>query len=265
MEFIVSLISALCVRNKKLLSRVQNDDWLQGWYSFINELSLPDLLLRLLLILVPVLLMGWLFEWIQHDWLGLFELLFALFAVAYSLGRFEFDAVLANYLNSLRNNDVQAARLGLGAIGDDADDLVSMQYEVEYELAYNEFQRWFPIVFWFFVAGPVAAVAYRIISWLEARDDAWEPVLGLVEWVPARLTGLSLALVGNFDDFVSSWDEVLEHGLDTRASLHAFVGSSLDSELQPAEAVERAEEQLALFKRALVLWIVVAAVLVLFT
>lgn len=59
----------------------------------------------------------------------------------------------------------------------------------------------FTVVFWYIVAGPVVAVAYRVIAL--CRDispvsfQAGE-VADVLEWIPARLTVLLFLLVGNF-------------------------------------------------------------------
>lgn len=59
----------------------------------------------------------------------------------------------------------------------------------------------FAVVFWYIVAGPIVAVAYRLITLcrdigpvtLQANE-----ITDLFEWIPARLTVLLFLLVGNF-------------------------------------------------------------------
>lgn len=76
----------------------------------------------------------------------------------------------------------------------------------------------FGVMFWFVVLpGPVGAVAYRLSDFLVRRwrkASADEPntfdrfarrAFNVVDWAPARLTGISFAIVGNFEDAILCW------------------------------------------------------------
>lgn len=59
----------------------------------------------------------------------------------------------------------------------------------------------FSLVFWYVIAGPIGALAYRLITL--CRDINFVSVqateiIDLLEWIPARLTALLFLLVGNF-------------------------------------------------------------------
>jgi AmpE protein len=59
----------------------------------------------------------------------------------------------------------------------------------------------FAVVFWYLVAGPIAALFFRLFSL--ARDITQvaplaHTVTDLLEWIPARITALLYLLVGNF-------------------------------------------------------------------
>ncbi len=59
----------------------------------------------------------------------------------------------------------------------------------------------FSVIFWYVVAGPIAVLAYRVISLSQAIPAVAEQakqVTDVLEWVPARLTVLLYLLVGNF-------------------------------------------------------------------
>lgn len=59
----------------------------------------------------------------------------------------------------------------------------------------------FSVVFWYIIAGPIAAVAYRLITLCRDVDEIHVPaneLTDLLEWIPARLTVLLFLLVGNF-------------------------------------------------------------------
>lgn len=67
-------------------------------------------------------------------------------------------------------------------------------------LLYAGFARWYPPLFYFVLAGPLGALAYRGLAVLTARqsDDTRLRLLWLLDWVPARLLVLTFALVGDF-------------------------------------------------------------------
>jgi adenosylcobinamide-phosphate synthase len=77
----------------------------------------------------------------------------------------------------------------------------------------------FGVMFWFVVLpGPVGAVAYRLSDFLVRRwrkaSGGSEPsaldrfarrAFSVLDWAPARLTGISFAIVGNFEDAILCW------------------------------------------------------------
>ncbi|MEH6467934.1 MAG: regulatory signaling modulator protein AmpE, partial [Porticoccus sp.] len=72
-------------------------------------------------------------------------------------------------------------------------------------ISYRYFERYFAVMFWFMLAGASGAILYRLsvlhsdmsLDDVEDKSTA-ERWLQLMEWLPARLIGVSLAFVGNF-------------------------------------------------------------------
>ncbi|KTD41206.1 hypothetical protein [Legionella parisiensis] len=66
----------------------------------------------------------------------------------------------------------------------------------------------FSLVFWYIIAGPIGALAYRLITLCRdvnfVSEQAHE-ITDLLEWIPARLTVLLFLLVGNFQRGFSSF------------------------------------------------------------
>lgn len=59
----------------------------------------------------------------------------------------------------------------------------------------------FAVLFWYILAGPIAALTYRVISLSQGISSVSEQakeVSDVLEWLPARLTVLLYLLVGNF-------------------------------------------------------------------
>ncbi|MBU1224099.1 MAG: CobD/CbiB family protein [Gammaproteobacteria bacterium] len=94
-----------------------------------------------------------------------------------------------------------------------ADDLARVAIE---QLMAASYRQMFGVLFWFVLLaplGPVGAVLFRAASILARR---WETSRGrfgqcaqrvfhLINWVPARLTALTYAIAGNFEDATYCW------------------------------------------------------------
>jgi adenosylcobinamide-phosphate synthase len=181
------------------------------------------------LALVPpvalTLLLWWLLNRV-HPALG-----FALDVVAlYSLMGFRrFSHAVSAIVSALRLNDLPAARRALAAwrggwAGDLGSDEVA-RLTIERGLV-DAYRQVFAVLFWFLVLpGPAGAVLYRLAALLAHEWRADDPadavvadarerrvfgrpardLLWLLDWVPVRLTALSFAVVGDFEDSVYCW------------------------------------------------------------
>ena len=75
--------------------------------------------------------------------------------------------------------------------------------------------RHFGVLFWFALIGPAGAVGYRLVQLLAAAPEqadvsadtraSLSRLRTLVDWVPARLMALSLALVADFEQVMQRW------------------------------------------------------------
>lgn len=150
------------------------------------------------------------------------------------------------------------------------------------------------VVFWALGLGPSGAVFYRLAEYLSrnwrARPDgtpslalqsAAEKAWDWVDHVPARLTALGFAIVGNFEEAVASWRGDAERfapGSDgvvlaaTSGALNVRLAPQPDAHALPEEGDpgSRPEPQLAhlgsvvgLVWRAVVLWMLLLALLTL--
>ncbi|KPF70406.1 hypothetical protein IP84_01310 [beta proteobacterium AAP99] len=109
----------------------------------------------------------------------------------------------------------------------------------------------FGVMFWFAVLpGPVGAVLYRLTDhiarhWSRPHVGGDSPedlrfssfarqAFEVIDWVPARLSALGFAIVGNFEDAMHLWrNRALRFGEDTRALLVAAGAGALGVEIGP--------------------------------
>ncbi len=137
----------------------------------------------------------------------------------FTLGFKYFSDDAERIARQLRAGDLDAARTQLGAWrgGDasqfSADDIARVT--IEQVMAASQRQM-FGVLFWFVLLlplGPVGAVLFRTASILARRWIGTHGLFGafaqrafhLINWLPARLTALTYAIAGNFEDATYSW------------------------------------------------------------
>ena len=218
-------------------------------------------------------------------------------AVLYlTMGFRQFSQIFTRIHKALREGDLQQARELLG----------EWRRENTAQLSTNEIVRVvieeglvcshryvFGVIFWFvLLPGPLGAVLYRFAFILSqkwgSRDDPQFAAFGkfavqifeAIDWLPVRLTAISFAIVGDFEDAVYCWRSqamswfnpaqgvILASGagaLGVRLGepLHQY-NSSLNyrPELGVGDEadVEHLESTVGLIWRALVLWLLVLLV-----
>lgn len=180
--------------------------------------------------LAPPVIVAALAYWLLalvHPLLGLAWNVLVLYAL---MGFRRFSHAVSQMIAAFRDGDVVAARRALASWGAPATaDLSSTeiaQRAVERGLV-DAYRQVFAVLFWFAVLpGPAGAVLYRACALLadawagpEPGDDDETPIarsriafgaparrlLWLLDWVPVRLTALSFAIVGDFEDAAYCW------------------------------------------------------------
>lgn len=267
MSFLVLLLAIWIEKFSALRRRVQHDGWWLGklhtleagprtgqepWLCLMLLVGVPVVVLVLLLtLLAPVL----------YGWLG-FPL--HLLVLIYSLGRGDLLGALGPFRDAWRRTDLEAAALvaqrDIGLSGDEPSQLLE---RVQGHLLWQAYQSFFAVIFWYFVLGPAAALAYRLLAL--AAENATNPKLAerasqarhALDWVPVRLLAASFALVGNFAAVSRVMLHELLNGTISAARLIGEVGK-VAGEI-PAPVVGEAglaslDDLWELLVRAAVLW-----------
>lgn len=183
---------------------VQRDGWYARWLHWLRARRWPPPLRASLAVLGPSCLAlvalrlvdGWLF--------GLLALAAAVALLLYALGRGDFGALLVRLRTQAASDDAEAVWLTAAAVLPALDegagrlDEAAALSRVRDALVYEAFQRWYAPLFFFLLAGPVAALAYRLLQLTAADSAAARGALAVADWLPARLTGFTFALTGDF-------------------------------------------------------------------
>ncbi len=208
MSFLVLLLAVWIEKFSALRRRIQHDGpWLnqlsrlesnprsakRPWWILMVTVVLPLVVLALVLVIVGSVAYGWL------------ALPIHLLVLIYSLGRGDVKATLGSFRDACRRGDQEAAVLvaerDLGVQAENEEQLLG---GAQTYLLWQIYQGFFAVIFWYFVLGPVAALAYRLLAL--ASEHGKTPALveratqarHAFDWVPVRLLAASFALVGNF-------------------------------------------------------------------
>lgn len=284
MTFLVLVIGLLILRFGGQVCGLQKDSWFLSWSRWLERMPglRHDGSRALLTVLIPVLVLALLLWWLRNWGVLLFAL--SLVVLLYSLGRGDLEAELDAYRKAVRRGDTQAAYHGVTPInqgGSEATSWTELQQELAAGLPYRLFEREFAVVFWFAVLGPAGGLLYRLV-WLRATRMAgqWaEPGLGvgddwpvsrllaILEWLPARVLVPSLAVVGNFTPVMPLMARLCLGSYPTPTLLALLVQAALgwrSADMEGAGGLEVIDAIQMLMRRALLLWILVVAVWVLF-
>lgn len=220
MKFLVILV-ALLINHYWSRDRVlPGDAWFERLQGFMHGLAQRfdgydmDKWLVLLVLLLPSCILLVLLWIVDSVWFGLIS-----FCVHVALLLTLFDPVhlrswTQRYLDHWRAEDFEAAYLSLqeryGALRlKDSDDQEAVHGQCTRFLLTNSFERLFAVLFWYLVLGPAGALTYFVLLQMRrvrhrnATLDYEQPWIirleFVLEWVPARLLGLTFALAGHFE------------------------------------------------------------------
>lgn len=272
-----------------LAGQVRNHRWFARWLAWLGSLRVVAGGWRsawgvLLALLPPLLVVGLLQLLFERAAFGLGGLLFGVAALFHAWGPRDLDrdvdAVIDGPDPIARRH--AAARLSdVGVPPDDSEALVTGVFR-------NAMRRWFGVLLWFLLLGPVGAVGYRLAVLLVAAAAGGRlpagtargarRLLRVVEWPVAQLMSLALALVGSFDRVIAAWREAGGTRLQLQpgflgAAGRAAVASEMALDGTPPSApgddpyaseggLLRVRKAMTLVWRCLLAWLVVLALFV---
>jgi AmpE protein len=275
---LVSILLVLLIcRGLPELARLRNFSWWQQWLDHLARSSTTSALA--LGVGAPVLLCA-LVQWgLRGTLFGLTSFLFAVFVLYYCWGPRDLERDVAAVAKAPDSERRTAAAQVLRADGQNAD----LPFEAEALVArtFNAaLKRWFGVLFWFTLLGPAGALLYRLIQTLACMPEyggaQTQRAAAILDWLPAHLMALALALASNFDTVFKTWRDwhVAHKGrfdLDSgfldaiaRASVDADVAADGYAQDQDAHSpLVALDDAMVLVRRILVVWLTVIALIVL--
>jgi adenosylcobinamide-phosphate synthase len=285
----------------KVRNTLDTGDQRHAWTAWTVAIGLPCLL-----VWVVHVVLAWYLGWV-------FAMVWSVAVLYATLGFRHFSHHFTGIRHALSVGDDVLANTLLsqwsGAKGENLSRAEIIRHVIEYS-AIAAHRHVFGVVVWFVVLaglglGPVGALFYRLSEFLSrawtspASSGLAEPVNNpaletsaaqawhMTDWVPSRLTALSFAVVGNFEDAVEAWRHDAPHFADandgvvlaaTSGAINVRLGGKtlgvLDEEsLSAPKAVETTagrepelfhlRSMVGLVWRAVVMWMVLLALLTL--
>ena len=197
------------------------------------------------------------------------DALVGLVLLYFAWGRGDYATDLARFLARARVGDQEGADMLLTERARQADSDETGGRRAMRDFAYRGFSRWFPPVLYFWLLGPFAAAAYRLVELANSRSDGqFDAALKLLDWLPARLLVLTFSVLGDFEqtrrvltseafDQSISESELLTRGIECAWHLDDDSSASPDSAVTAVETTQKA------ITRATAAWLVVISLLAL--
>lgn len=278
MALICILFGIIFERVSDTLEHLRNFDW----YDRYSQWLLSTLPLNageqpkaaLLLILSPLLFItGVLQFWFAGSLLGLIELLFGIVVFAYSLGPLDINRQVDRYLAAREQGNEDSAREQASQImqQEAPDDPDQQTLGVMRAVLYESNDRFFAVIFWFVLLGPLGALLYRLTS--HTMRTTQQPMLAvaatqlqaILAWAPAHLVAIGYALTGDYEGAKQEYSSKARHD-DLREANYLSLITAGQGALKvcgPGEETACVRSARALVLRTLVIWLAAVAILTL--
>ncbi|PAU89591.1 hypothetical protein CK507_01565 [Pseudomonas sp. WN033] len=157
---------------------------------------------RILLLMLPLLPLAALLWWVQGMAYGFFSLLLHAAVLLLCVGRSDPLGAMTSALEQAwaRGDQEAASLVAERELGIACDEPNGLLRAVRGRLVWEACHGYFVPAFWYLLLGPLGALGYRLLASASGEKGGLANVLShSLEWLPNRLLGLSLALVGHFD------------------------------------------------------------------
>lgn len=290
----MTLISLLLVLMLELFFRIsailedalKYHKWFPNWFKWlrarIKQSWFDDWPGIIIILGIPLVLLHLLYPAENGFLLQLFQLALSVVILVYCLGPIEQNKHLKEYFLAVENGDLQSAYHHV----EDYLDLKSGKYVPEdlsklgrvvtrLILSQSNF-RFFGVLVYFVLLGPVGALMYRLACTFEftIRDDEKSPyqeklnlLRKILDWLPSRITGFLYALAGDFTGAMVKLKKYLliknsdPDKLIQETGLGALGIKTENFQENSAEIIEENKQAQSLISRSMVIFLVIIAIM----
>lgn len=240
-------------------------DWSQQRLSERRQQQLDNAFAQLIWLLLPALLAGILVAVLDN---ALVTFVASLIALLVGMTCIDARSTYKEYLKAANKGDAQAISRYQQQLNTLAG--VESARPVNQTVCWLNYQYYVAIIFYFVVFGVFGVFAYAAIRSADMHHTQRFHALPLqrlrwaLDFIPVRLTGLGLLIVGHFSRALPVWlDTLTDVERDHRDVLAMMVEKAEDTEHHPDDKTDAAGAQLALMKRQQIVWLCVIALLTL--
>lgn len=282
MKLIAILVCLGIERYFRLGLHLQRFSWLNCYVAVLRKLIKPTVLwqgwLAVILVQLPLLIIVALICYLTaHHLYGFIGLLFSIVVLLYCLGPGDVYQEVQDYVavaESPEANELQEQYLTAVIETAPPKTPAARTQALSAAIVVKGNDQLLGVLFWFLILGPIGAVFYRLTERLaknvtgDLLIDAESQLMTLwqlINWVPARLTSLIYALLGNFANSFNIWLQDAQKGLNSNRQLLEDVGlasisASTDATEQGDQSVIAGQQALALLDRSLIMVIVLTGI-----
>lgn len=260
------------------VARLRGFGWYRRWLALLDFAEGGGRVA--LALVVPVVACALLAHWLEGRVFALASLVFAVLVLFYTFGPRELEGDCNAVVGAADAATGEAAAAELRSVPDGAPRAFTAPELVE-AVVMASLRRRFGVLFWFFLLGPAGALGYRL-AWVTTTTDdprtrhAARRFGDALDWIPAHLMVLAMAMVSNFDAVTGAWRSwhgepghsmadldpaflaaVARSGVD--ADVVAGDGATVDTHDPVTEFIDARR----LMQRVLVVWLAVVALIVL--
>lgn len=263
MSFLAVVLLLALHRFSRLRLLVQVDAGLVWLCNALCARVAPACLQLLLLLILPLLPLLLLSAVLGTVWHGLLLLPVDLLVLVWALGSGDPRALLQPLRAQWQAGNLEAASLqAQQSLQRPSHDASSLLQHLQDFLLWHSYQNFFAVLFCYGLGGAPLVLVYRVLVLLgeKAGDglrDRARTARQALDWLPARLTALSLALAGNF----TAVARVLRPGLLQAGSCPAHLivscgraAAGLEPVTPDEPSLRSLDELWALLVRAAVVW-----------
>ena len=286
MTFFSIFIALLIERLAPQFSELRQFQWLRDYSQWLKDVLHSDRLggwLAFSIVMLPLMMIAWMLSAMFDNALfGLFELAFGVVVVFFCLGPKIMDGQVDGYLDAIELDDIQrraqlASQLTQETPVQELTGQSGQAEQVSKGIFVEANTRIYAILFWFALLGPVAAVMYRLIEqFLRAKilDDTLtqsrqmvRTCLGLLDWLPARISLFTFMLSGSFEEALQAYRRGTVSATDLyeqnqellkNVGYQSITAHAVEDKVQ-AIAVVRKSRGLVL--RSLVIWLLIVLII----